>query len=146
MRRKSSRISSKESKDSRLSLQQLSWKIPYNLDGFVEPLDAVAVVHNAAMKILEEIGILFLNPEACKILKKAGCKVDFSDSKVKMDRQWVMDMLKTVPEKFSITPRNKNNEIKIGGRHIVFGNVSSPPNVLDLDGARGLGILRASKI
>ena len=135
MRRKSSRISSKESKDSRLSLQQLSWKIPYNLDGFVEPLDAeaVAVVHNAAMKIIEEIGILFLNPEACKILKKAGCKVNFSDSKVKMDRQWVMDMLKTVPEKFSITPRNKNNEIKIGGRHIVFGNVSSPPNVLDLD-------------
>ena len=135
MRRESSRISSKESKDSRLSLQQLSWKIPYNSDGFVEPLDAdaVAVVHNAAMKILEEIGILFLNPEACKILEKAGCKVDFSDSKVKMDRQWVMDMLKTVPEKFSITPRNKNNEIKIGGRHIVFGNVSSPPNVLDLD-------------
>ena len=135
MRRKSSRISSKESKESRLSLQQLSWKIPYNLDGFVEPLDAdaVAVVHNAAMKILEEIGILFLNPEACKILKKAGCKVDFSDSKVKMDRQWVMDMLKTVPEKFSIIPRNQNNKIKIGDRHIVFGNVSSPPNVLDLD-------------
>ena len=102
MLRKSSRISRKESKDSRLSLQQLSWKIPYNMDGFVEPLDAeaVAVVHNAAMKILEEIGILFLNPEACKILKKAGCKVDFSDSKVKMDRQWVMHMLKTVPEKF----------------------------------------------
>ena len=66
MRRKSSRISSKESKGSRLSLQQLSWKIPYKIDGFVEPLDAdgVAVVHNAAMKVLEEIGILFLNREA----------------------------------------------------------------------------------
>ena len=77
MRRKSSRISSKESKDSRLSLQQLGWKIPINMDGFVEPLDAdaVAVVHNAAMKILEEIGILFLNPEACKILKKLGVKL-----------------------------------------------------------------------
>ena len=44
-----------------------------------------------------------------------------------------MDMLKTVPEKFSITPRNQNNKIKIGDRHIVFVNVSSPPNVLDLD-------------
>ena len=89
MRRKSSRISSKESKESRLALRQLGWKIPYNLDSFVEPLndDAVAAVHNTAMKILEEIGILFLNPEACNILKKAGCKVDFSDSKVKMDRQ-----------------------------------------------------------
>ena len=78
MRRKSLRISSKESKESRLSLQQLSWKTPYNLDSFVEPLhgDPVAALHNTAMKILEGIGILFLNPEACKIPKKAGCKVD----------------------------------------------------------------------
>ena len=135
MRRKVSRISSKENRASRLSPQQSDWKIPDNLDSFVEPLneEAVIAVHNVAMKILEEIGILFLNPDACKILKKAGCKVDFSDSKVKMDRQWVMSMLKTVPEKFSITPRNKNNEVKIGDRHLVFGNVSSPPNVLDLD-------------
>ena len=90
-------------------------------------------IHNTAMKILEDIGVLFLNPEACKILQKAGCRVDFSDSKVKMDRRWVMDMLKTVPQHFSITPRNHKNKIKIGDRHIVFGNVSSPPNVLDLD-------------
>ena len=89
MRRKVSRISSKENRASRLSLQQSDWKIPYNLDSFVEPLneEAVIAVHNVAMKILEEIGILFLNPDACKILKKAGCKVDFSNSKVKMDRQ-----------------------------------------------------------
>ena len=89
MRKKSSRISSKESRENRLSLQQLSWNIPYNLDSFVEPLneDAVTAIHNTAMKILEEIGIMFLNPEACKILKKAGCKVDFTDSKVKMDCQ-----------------------------------------------------------
>lgn len=44
-----------------------------------------------------------------------------------------MSMLKTVLEIFSVTDRNQNNEIKIGGRHIVFGNVSSPLNVLDLD-------------
>ena len=44
-----------------------------------------------------------------------------------------MDMLKTVLEYFSITPRNLNNEIKIGGRHIVFENISSPPYVLALD-------------
>ena len=77
MRRKSSRISNKENRSSRLSLQQQNWQIPYNFDNFVEPLkeDAVVAIHNTAMKILEEIGVLFLNPEACKILKKAGCKV-----------------------------------------------------------------------
>ena len=135
MRRKSSRISNKENRSSRLSLKQQNWQIPYNFDNFVEPLkeEAVVAINNTAMKILEEIGVLFLNPEACKILQKAGCKVDFSDSNVKMDRRWVMDMLKTVPQHFSITPRNHKNKIKIGDRYIVFGNVSSPPNVLDLD-------------
>ena len=105
MRRKSSRISNKEIRASRLSLQQQSWQIPYNFDNFVEPLkeEAVIAIHNTAMKILEEIGVLFLNPEACKILQKAGCKVDFSGSNVKMDRRWVMDMLKTVPQHFSLS-------------------------------------------
>ena len=141
MRRNSTRISGKESKASRLSLQQDTWKVPYNLDSFVEPLneEGILAVHNTAMKILEEIGILFLNPEACKVLEKAECKVDFSDSKVKMDRRWVMSMLKTVPKEFSITPRNQSNKIKIGDRYIVFGNVSSPPNVLDLDRGRRPG-------
>ena len=106
MRRKVSRISRKENRASRLSLQQRDWKIPCNLDSFVDPLNEASVlaVHNAAMKIIEEIGILFLNQDACKILEKAGCKVDSTDSKVKMDRRWVMHMLKTVPEKFSIMP------------------------------------------
>ena len=94
MRRKASRISNKENRSSRLSLKQQNWQIPYNFDNFVEPLkeEAVVAIHNTAMKILEEIGIQFLNPEACKLLQKAGCKVDFSGSNVKMDRRWVMDM------------------------------------------------------
>ena len=128
MRRRSSRISNKEIRASRLSLKQQNWKIPYNLDNFVEPLkeEAVVAIHNTAMKVLEEIGVLFLNPEACNILQKAGCKVELSDSKVKMDRRWVMDMLKTVPQHFSITPRNHKNKIKIGDRYIVCLLYTSP--------------------
>ena len=51
----------------------------------------------------------------------------------------MMNMLKTVPKKFSITPRTQNNKIKIGYRNIVFGNVSSPPNVLALERGRRPG-------
>ena len=76
MRRKSSRISNKKIRASRLSLKQQNWQIPYNFDNFVEPLteEAVVALHNTAMKILEEIGVLFLNPEACKFFKKQDVK------------------------------------------------------------------------
>ena len=57
-----------------------------------------------------------------------------------------MDMLKTVPQHFSITPRNHKKNIKIGDRHIVFGNVSSPPDVLDLDRGKRSEDLIALKI
>ena len=50
-----------------------------------------------------------------------------------MDREWVMEMVRKAPSRFTITPRNEEREIIIGDRHILFGNVSSPPNYYDLD-------------
>ena len=99
----------------------------------VEPLGpgGVEAIHNGAMRILEEIGIEFLNAEAIDLFKKIGAKVDGSN--VKMDREWVMEMVAQAPSEFTITPRNPSREINIGGRNIVFGNVSSPPNYFDLE-------------
>ena len=64
MRRKSSRISNKENRSSRLSLKQQNWQIPYNFDNFVEPLKEEAVVAiTAAMVvvILDLIAHILIN-------------------------------------------------------------------------------------
>ena len=47
-------------------IDQMPWRIPVNPDRPTEPLDAegVLAVHKTAMRILKEIGIEFLNPEA----------------------------------------------------------------------------------
>ncbi|MEM8839905.1 MAG: trimethylamine methyltransferase family protein, partial [Pseudomonadota bacterium] len=58
---------------------------------------------------------------------------------VKMDREMVMETIAHAPSQFTITPRNKDREITIGGKHIVFGNISSPPNVSDLERGRRVG-------
>jgi trimethylamine--corrinoid protein Co-methyltransferase len=115
------------------AIEQMPWRIPYNTDRPTEPLDedGVAAIHNGAMRILEEIGIEFLNPEAITILKKAGCKIDGTN--VKMGRDFVMEMLGHAPSEFTITPRNPDRAIPVGGKHILFGNVSSPPNFWSLD-------------
>ena len=95
--------------------------------------------HENLHKIVSEIGIDFINEEAKTYLKKAGCTVSTTDDTVKMDREWVMEMISNAPSEFSIVPRNPERKITIGGKHIVFVNVSSPPNVMDLDRGRRVG-------
>jgi trimethylamine--corrinoid protein Co-methyltransferase len=123
------------------TINQLAWEIPTNNDAPTEPLnqDQVEAIHNGAMRVLEEIGIEFLNEEACEVFKAAGCEVRPGSTNVRMDREFVMEKLKLVPASFTITPRNPARRIAIGGKHMVFGNVSSPPNCSDLDRGRRVG-------
>ncbi|MDG1802170.1 MAG: trimethylamine methyltransferase family protein, partial [Paracoccaceae bacterium] len=114
-------------------IDQMPWRIPVNIDAPTEPLtpEGVEAVHDGAMRILEEIGIVFLNEESLALFKEAGCKVE--GETVKMGRDWVMEMIAQAPAEFTITPRNPARALPIGGKHILFGNVSSPPNYYDLE-------------
>ena len=115
------------------TFQQMPWRIPVNTDRPTEPLDeaGVAAIHDGAMRILEEIGIEFLNEEALDLFRSAGCTVNGTN--VRMGRDWVMEMVGKAPTQFTIMARNPAHEITIGGNHILFGNVSSPPNYFDLE-------------
>jgi trimethylamine--corrinoid protein Co-methyltransferase len=111
----------------------MPWRLPVNPDRPTEPLGAAGVlrVHKAAMRILSEIGIEMLNPEACDILRKAGCKVEGTN--VKFGEDFIMEMLAHAPSEFPITPRNPDRRIIVGGKYMSFVNVSSPPNAWDLE-------------
>ncbi len=113
--------------------KQMPWRVPQNTDRPTEPLDdeGVARIHDAAMRVLEEIGIEFLNEEACALFKQAGCTVDGTN--VKMGRDWVMEMVRKAPSQFTLSSRNPARALTIGGDSMVFGNVSSPPNYYDLE-------------
>lgn len=114
-------------------IEQMPWNPPVNIDRPTEPLtpEGVEAVHDGAMRILEEIGVAFLNPEALEILKKAGCSTD--GEVVRMGRDFVMEYVRMAPSEFTLTPRNLSRKITIGGKNIVFGNVSSPPNYWDME-------------
>ena len=115
------------------AIEQMPWRLPINIDRPTEPLgpEGVQAIHDGAMRILEEIGIEFLNEEALELFKQAGCKVNGTN--VRMGREWVIEMLAHAPAQFDITPRNPDRKITIGGKHILFGNVSSPPNYYDME-------------
>jgi trimethylamine--corrinoid protein Co-methyltransferase len=117
---------------------QLDWAPPRYSDSPIEPIDAdgVAAIHDASMRVLEDIGILFLNDTALDILAKEGCSVDYSTKQVRMDRDWVIQQVARAPSHITITPRNPDRTITFGGRHFNFGQVASPPNVMDIDHGR----------
>lgn len=123
------------------ALAQMPWAPPLNSDRPTEPLspEGVEAVHDGAMRVLEEIGIDFLNEEAKSILKASGCAIEPGSDRVRMDRAWVLEQVAKAPSSFTITPRNPDRAITIGGAHMTFGNVSSPPNCSDLDRGRRPG-------
>jgi trimethylamine---corrinoid protein Co-methyltransferase len=114
-------------------IDQMPWRIPINTDAPTEPLrpEGVQAIHDGAMRILEDIGIEFLNTEALDLFRAAGCMVNGTN--VRMGRDWVMEMLGRAPAEFTLTPRNPDRILPIGGKAILFGNVSSPPNYYDLE-------------
>ncbi|MCC6306062.1 MAG: trimethylamine methyltransferase family protein [Rhodobacteraceae bacterium] len=115
------------------AIEQMPWRIPENPDRPTEPLspEGVERLHRAGLRILSEIGIEFLNPEACALFRAAGCRVEGTN--VRMDGDFLMAMLARAPRRFTLTPRNPARAVPVGGRHMAFVNVSSPPNVWDLE-------------
>ena len=120
---------------------QMSWQTPRYADAFATPLDenGILAIHEASMKVIEDIGILFLNEDARAILGKAGCDVDHDTQNVKMDRNWLMEQVGKAPASFAITPRNPERAITLGGGYFAFGQVASAPNVMDLENGRRVG-------
>jgi len=123
------------------AVSQLPWQIPQILDNPTEPLspEGVAAIDNGAMRILEEIGIDFLHEEAKAHLKAAGADVDPDSNRVRFDRAMVRAMVAKAPSRFTITPRNPDHQVTVGGRSQLYVNVSSPPNCSDLDRGRRAG-------
>ncbi len=126
-----------------VGIEQMDWRLPVNTDRPIEPLteEGVARIHDGAMRILEEIGIQFFNAEALSILKHAGCRVD--EDRVFMERAFVMDMVGKAPKSWTLTPRKPERQLVMGEGHMLFGNVSSPPNYWDLELGRKVPGTRA---
>lgn len=126
------------------AIKQMPWHIPVNSDAPTEPLppEGVQAIHDGTMRILEEVGVEFLNLEAVEIFRKQGCLIDNEtpeSARVRFGRDFIMEKVALAPSQFTVTPRNRDKQITIGGNNIVFGNVSSPPNCSDLDRGRRIG-------
>ena len=99
--------------------------------------DEVEAIHLASLKVLQDHGIDFLEPDARALFPKDGVKI--TDARVRFDPEFVMETIKTAPSEFTLHARNPEHSLRIGGNWMAFGSVASPPNFVELDGTRHAG-------
>ena len=123
------------------SLAQPAWKQPRNPYRPVEAVsaDELEAIHEASLKILQEIGVEFLDSDARRILRRGGADVDESTARVRFDRGLVEGVIGSAPEQFTVHARNPHHDVQVGGAWCVFCTVGSAPNSADREHGRRPG-------
>jgi trimethylamine---corrinoid protein Co-methyltransferase len=105
----------------------------------IVPDEAVELIHQESLSILEEVGCEFRDDEAVEIWRVAGA--DVSETRVRIDRALLMELVSKVPPEFTLNARNPERTVRVGGRNSIFVPMYGAPYVRDLDDKRRYGTL-----
>lgn len=103
--------------------------------------DHVDAIHGAAIRVLAEVGMRVLHPQARSLLGEAGALVHEADEHVHFDPDLVAASVAAAPAQFEIRSRNGERDVAMGGRSVAFFPVAGPPHSIDLDRSRRAGSL-----
>jgi len=101
--------------------------------------DQVEAIHEASLRILEDLGMDIWSDEALDILAAAGAEVDRPGRHVRLDRGLVTEAIAKAPAEFTLHARNPARNVRMGGNFINFGLVGGPAHATDLDRGRRPG-------
>ncbi|MGI9406616.1 MAG: trimethylamine methyltransferase family protein, partial [Hyphomicrobiaceae bacterium] len=107
--------------------------------------DHTAAIHDAALRVLEELGIRVLHDGARKWLQDAGAEVDDDTRLVKLDRGLIAQSLDAAPSQFVLQAGVPERHVTMGGDSIAFVSVGGAPNFSDLDGGKRTGTLEDTR-
>jgi trimethylamine:corrinoid methyltransferase-like protein len=100
---------------------------------YAEVLTAAQIVaiHEAALEVLDDVGLLVRNEKARGRFRRHGCRVDADRHVVTFPRAIVEEFRRLVPPRFSFHARNEAFSRTIPDDALVIATASSAPNVLD---------------
>ncbi|RTL96423.1 MAG: trimethylamine methyltransferase [Hyphomicrobiales bacterium] len=105
--------------------------------------DQVAAIHDTALRVLEELGIKVLLPEARAIYAKAGALVDEDSQMVRIGRDIVTAALASAPRSIPARAGDRSRDLDLELGTMTFLAGCGAPNVTDLERGRRPGTLQA---
>ncbi|MBV9422906.1 MAG: trimethylamine methyltransferase family protein, partial [Solirubrobacterales bacterium] len=97
--------------------------------------EAMDVLDRGWKRIVSELGIEFLLPEAVEILEKAGQIVE-DENRVRFDPEFILEQVAKAPREFDLQARNPEHTVHIGGENMVFAPVYGCPFIREGDTRR----------
>lgn len=82
----------------------------------------VEAIHQGIMTVLEDTGVRFEHKRALDIFKKAGCKVDEEDMRVRIPPGLVREALNKCPTSFRLRARDPKHDVVVGGNVLHFAS------------------------
>lgn len=101
--------------------------------------EALDRVHAQAMRLLSEVGTEVHDDDMLSRLAAAGQRVE--GTRVRWDPDWVLAQLTLAPGSFTLTGRNPERAVRIGGGSLVHCPVGGPPFAYDEERGRRDGTL-----
>src|SRR5439155_901122 len=89
----------------------------------IVPDEAIELIHDESLKILEEIGCEFRDAEAIALWKEAGA--DVRETRVRIDRVMLMELIGKIPSQFVQHARNPDRSVTIGGKNTVVVSITN---------------------
>jgi trimethylamine--corrinoid protein Co-methyltransferase len=89
------------------------------------------LIHQLAMRIVEEVGVEFRDAESLEIWRQAGAEV--TGEAIRLSRDQLLELVELAPETYTQHARNPERTVQVGGKHMVFAPSYGPPFVLDLE-------------
>ena len=103
--------------------------------------DQVAAIHDTALRVLEELGIKVLLPQARELFVRAGALVDLETDMVRIGRDMVTAALASAPKSIHAHAGDRSRDLTLELGSMTFLAGSGAPNVTDLERGRRPGTL-----
>ncbi|RMF33767.1 MAG: methyltransferase [Alphaproteobacteria bacterium] len=102
--------------------------------GSYSPLSAAGVerIHQAALQVLEEIGLAGAPPSGIGILTGAGA-VQGDDGRIRFPRALVEDMLARAAREITLHGRDTRHDMVVGGARVHYGTAGAAVHIVDIE-------------